>query len=237
MKPLKHRTMPSLTEELEFIWDWLENLNPDPERYNFNLYSPGLSHEQIAHLSRRLPFELPDELFQLYGWRNGVDHSNDHPSYSRKYLGDPFLFTNPVPGGSSSLEFYSLQDAIYMYSKLKRNPRFHRGLNSPFLREDLQSGFWNKGLFPIAGFEFVEHLYADISQNPAPVIQVDRDGPFNPDRTYKSLNTLIYTIAECCRMSVYHIVPSVGYGENYVCIKVNKKKITLENEIFEKYNA
>ena len=218
--------MYDLTEELEFIWDWLEEQNPDPDLYNFNSYNPGLSHEQIVNLSKRLPFELPEELFQLYSWKNGVD---DAPSCSRKPLSSPFLFISQVRGGTS-LEFYPLEDAIHMYKLMQRDWAADYRSSEP-------DGFRDKKLFPIAGFEFREHLYVDTSQNPAPVVLLDVEWPFGPVRTYKSLTALISTMAECCEMGAYQIIPITSRDESYFRVKINEEKRALEDEIFSKYNS
>src|SRR5215216_26851 len=35
-------------------------------------FQPGLSRTEIADLARALPFTLPEEVYQLYTWRNGT---------------------------------------------------------------------------------------------------------------------------------------------------------------------
>lgn len=50
----------------------------DPEVINL---LPGLTSAQIARKTQDLPFELPEEIYQLYQWRNGLSEGRN-----------PFLF-------------------------------------------------------------------------------------------------------------------------------------------------
>ena len=42
---------------------------------------PGLTRDQIKEVSRRLPFELPADVIEIYHWRNGVRLEGQHCEY------------------------------------------------------------------------------------------------------------------------------------------------------------
>jgi cell wall assembly regulator SMI1 len=212
--------MCTLMEELQYIWDWLEEINPDPSLYNFRCYQPGLSREQISNLTKDLPFTLPEEIYQLYQWKNGVSDEYD-------YLYDIFLFRDQVYN-SVSIGFYSLQSAVQVYKKLSQLSQSWKGT---------EFEFWNDNWFPIAGFESAMYLYLDCSVSPSTVIQWAGENLPNNVRIYKNLTAMISVIAECCEMDVYQILPNEYAGEGHVMIRINETKRGLENEIFQKYNA
>ncbi|MEH2146307.1 hypothetical protein [Nostoc sp.] len=53
--------MSELTDELDYIWGWLQSTNLDVDCYN-----PGLTHQQIDQIVKDLPFKLSDEVYELY---------------------------------------------------------------------------------------------------------------------------------------------------------------------------
>jgi cell wall assembly regulator SMI1 len=209
-----------LIEELQFIWGWLGEINPDPDLYDFQCYRPGLSHEKIAWLTKDLPFTLPEELYQLYQWKDGVDDRHG-------YLNDTFLFKDQVYY-STSLDFYPLKTAIQIYQRLSQLGQSIKGTAFEF---------WNDNWFPIAGFEGDTYLYIDCNSNPSPVVQWHAENTPAIARTYKSLTAMISVIAECCEMDVYQIIPNEYAGEDHVRIVIDETKRGLENEIFQKYNT
>lgn len=207
--------MRTLIEELQYIWDWLEDINHDPDRYDFRCYQSGLSREQISSLTKRLPFSLPEEMYQLYEWKNGEKDYCDDFKVNFLFL-DQVYQRNP-------LYFYPLQDAIKIYRRLLQE-------------NDKEFEFWNEKWFPIAGFESRQYLYMDLNVDPSPIIQQEVVDP-DPDRVYISLNAMISVIAECCEMDVYDVVLVENARRDYVRIKIDEAKRGLEKEIFEKYNS
>lgn len=59
--------MTDLTLTLEQVLNWLKNHKPD---YASSLQN-GLTRSQIDIASRELPFRLPEEIYELYQWKNG----------------------------------------------------------------------------------------------------------------------------------------------------------------------
>ncbi|MEH2166771.1 MAG: hypothetical protein V7K41_08890 [Nostoc sp.] len=56
-----------LSDGLEYIFDWLVSLNPD----YLDGYNPGLTRQKIDEIIKELPFNLSEEIYKLYQWRNG----------------------------------------------------------------------------------------------------------------------------------------------------------------------
>ncbi|MEH1817332.1 MAG: SMI1/KNR4 family protein [Nostoc sp.] len=92
--------MSELTEGLKRIHTWFsKNI---PERISY--LAPGLSREDIEQSTRFLPFKLPEEVYELYQWRNGSSGYN-------------FLFEN--------YEFMSLNAAVSAYHEQMGEIRYH----------------------------------------------------------------------------------------------------------------
>jgi SMI1 / KNR4 family (SUKH-1) len=60
--------MSELTESLESIRSWLEQNQP----YEFSRLRAGLSRDQIDELVKDLPFKVPEEVYELYQWHDGL---------------------------------------------------------------------------------------------------------------------------------------------------------------------
>lgn len=220
--------MSVLIEKLEFIWDWLENINPDPERYEFKLYQPGLSRSQITTLTKDLPFQLPEEICQLYEWCNGASSLFDTNSVTSQgnylRLGDYFLFKdqlhNDIP-----MEFYPLETAIEDY--MIKMSQLNAGSDENYEEKD-----W----LVIAGSEAAE-LYVHCGTTPPQVLQCNTDDIPRIARTYESLPAMFSVIAECCEMNVYQLIPDEYGDEGDLSIEIDKMKWDTERQIFNKYNT
>lgn len=62
----------SLISVLERITSWFQANKPNI----IQALQPGLSREQIEAQVQVLPFRLPEEVYQLYQWRNGSSSGN-----------------------------------------------------------------------------------------------------------------------------------------------------------------
>ncbi|MCU0536836.1 MAG: SMI1/KNR4 family protein [Hydrococcus sp. Prado102] len=61
--------MSTLTDALERIFNWLRANHQEAA----SSLQPGLSYEEIEAKLAHLPFRLPQEVYELYQWRNGMD--------------------------------------------------------------------------------------------------------------------------------------------------------------------
>ena len=73
--------MSELTNALNIIIIYLEQNNPEAASW----LQPGLSKEEITEIVTDLPFELPQELYELYQWRNGREITDDNCKRGFKY--------------------------------------------------------------------------------------------------------------------------------------------------------
>lgn len=220
--------MSTLIEKLEFIWHWLEEINPDPDRYEFRLYQPGLSRSQITTLTKDLPFQLPEEICQLYEWCNGASSQFDTNSLTSRgnylCLGDYLLFKDQLYD-DMTMEFFSLKTAVEDYQ-----------IKISQLNLEPNENWEEEGWLLIAGCEATE-LYIDCSTIPPQVLLCNTDNLPHIARTYKSLTAMISVIVECCEMDVYQVVPDKYGEEGDLKIEIDKTKWELEREIFNRYNT
>lgn len=66
--------MSLLTKALERILEWLEKYRP----YDVSFLQPGLSKAEIEVITKDLPFKLPQEVCELYQWKNGTTKGNEY---------------------------------------------------------------------------------------------------------------------------------------------------------------
>lgn len=60
--------MTVIKENLKRIWDSLVTKAPEIT----SLLQPGLKLEEIDEITKNLPFKLPEEVYEIYQWRNGL---------------------------------------------------------------------------------------------------------------------------------------------------------------------
>lgn len=106
--------MIALVQALERISNWLESNDSHFAQKMQQQMKPGLSPEEIEQLVNKLPFRLPEEVYQIYQWRNGD-----------MYMGER---ANPV-------YFISLSEAVYQQAS------FSNRVESPYFPVFLGDGF------------------------------------------------------------------------------------------------
>lgn len=97
--------MTAIKNNLKRIWDCVEQKAPEIK----DLFQPGLKPEEIDEIAKDLPFKLPQEVYELYQWRNGL-------------LNDTGFYTC----GCDTLSSYfdSLETAIQNIIKIKSGKTF-----------------------------------------------------------------------------------------------------------------
>lgn len=213
-----------IIDNLNFILSWLGNTNLlCPER-NFNCYQVGLNEQEINSLIGNLPFAIPEEIFQLYKWRNGI--------FDEYYSSaDSFLFPDQLLP-DVSFDFLSLQEAIRLYDILCQESQSI--IDSGVDPNEFE--FWKQTWFPVGAFEYSKYIYVACESSPAPVCQFEV-GCDNPVRVYKSLTSFTSVIAECCENGIYQIRPQGYAGVMEMKIVIDNSKLELEKAIFQKYNS
>ncbi|MEH1940439.1 MAG: SMI1/KNR4 family protein [Nostoc sp.] len=157
-----------LTESLDRILKSLEEKDPEIA----SLLQPGLTRKEIDEITKDLPFKLPEELYELYQWRNGL--SDD--------VGFGFATWNGIIGGFSSLE-----EAITDFQNLRI-----RGCPSNFLRIFLFCHQLGGDYYVISIDEITHPVFHFNDQDEDFYIQHLKGRKF-----FSSLTTLMYAIAEC----------------------------------------
>lgn len=66
--------MSHLTNALDRIENWLIKNQPEVALS----LQPGLTHEEIDNITQKFPVELPEEIYQFYGWHNGFSQFNGY---------------------------------------------------------------------------------------------------------------------------------------------------------------
>ena len=61
--------MVALTDALERIMNWLRENQTDYA----NSFAPGLKYDEIFSYEEELGFKLPEEIYELYQWKNGTE--------------------------------------------------------------------------------------------------------------------------------------------------------------------
>lgn len=184
-----------LTESLDRILIALEEKDPEIA----SRLQPGLTRKEIDEITKGLPFKLPEELYELYQWRNGL--SDD--------VGFGFATWNGILG-----DFSSLEAAVNDFQNLKKS-----GCSSNFLRIFLfrhQSG----GDYYVVSID--DKTYPILHFN-------DEDEYFNIQnlkgrRFFSSLTTLIYAIAECFEQNAIY---SYTNSKDRTSLEYDKDKLKL----------
>ena len=148
--------MQSITDKLNILIDALRSRGI---RKVDNL-SPGLTRSEIEDKTVHLPFQLPEEIYELYQWRNGL--RTDIPDNE-----SPFIFRDQY--------LLSLDETLTKYEELVKCFSYES-----YEDEMRDYGVDLKFCFPFAGFEGSLYLIAcgrqymtDKSQHP--IIQAFED--------------------------------------------------------------
>jgi hypothetical protein len=173
--------MSVLTESLDRIWIWLQN-NKAPDLL---FLQQGLSEAEIEEIIADLPLQLPEDIQELYKWKNGT-----------KIIGDYLEFSCIFEKWS----FYPLQIVANGYRH--KVERFKIDIFEPFFEHqnlNILSIFFSSDLEE-TGYVVID----DKIQQCSPVIfQHCKGGVCVPITKYASLTSLFVTIAECCENAYY----------------------------------
>ncbi|MBD2197706.1 MULTISPECIES: HEAT repeat domain-containing protein [Calothrix] len=205
--------MSFLTETLERIFKHLQQYRPEVAL----LLKPGLTIEAIQSQIHDLPFCLPQEVYELYQWHNGIDYSN--LSKNENF----HLDINFIPG----LDFLPLEEAIKSSKEIEE---FRNEYTSP---EDENC---HKPWFPIFGSDDLEYLIVfgdSVNNENSPIMHCHLGGGSLPKFQYPNLITFMMVVAECYETNAYYIVEPLE--SNYLISYLNedvKKVAEIERQYF-----
>ncbi|MEL7246391.1 MAG: SMI1/KNR4 family protein [Cyanobacteria bacterium J06573_2] len=179
--------MSILTDSLNQIMQWLEENRPD---YAAS-FLPGLSDEEIQKKLANVELELPEEIYELYRWRNGVEDGEDLKSIAYP-----------------SMAFMSLDEAIkYHLGIVEIDILEHEDLPNIFELLDANQVkiYSDTHLFPFlrSNCDFCAVLLSREQQQHSPIIDIahDLDLYFG----YRSLTKMMKTLAEYFETGAYYL--------------------------------
>lgn len=147
---------------------WLQQNQPEFAQS----FLPGLTNEQIQVIVQDLPYQLPEEIYELYCWRNGTRERQNilfHPSMAFLPLEDALFVA---------------REAIDIYEGTVDELRFDRYRLFPFLDDE-----GDRCAVAVSEQEILA----------SPIILLDE---INEIRLgYTSLISMLQTIVECCETS------------------------------------
>jgi hypothetical protein len=173
------------------------------------ILNPGITKIQIAEITNGLPFHLPQEIYELYSWRNG--------DYFAGYK---------VFGG---LYFQPLEEAIESYWKTIQAAKKQALASS----RDSSETWWNKFWFSIFNIEegcyFIKGNEKQKQSSPVFLYDYKDWDDIRPKYKYNNLANMIRTIAESYKTGAYQFFEG-EYGQYIV------KDYEKEESIRLKYN-
>lgn len=149
--------MSTLTNALERILNWLQN-NLLLEYASLEVLEPGLTYEEIEEMVADLPFRLPQEVYELYQWRNGTCYGEE--DFARFFYYRAFL---------------SLESALEKYEELIEDVAYWESDWFPIFEENDNRGYYFiigdrevKEISPVFSFDWeepdIEKIYDSLAE-------------------------------------------------------------------------
>ena len=167
--------MNDLTDALDRILAWIQEHKPE----YVSRFLPGLSLDELKTKLKPFPCHLPQELYTLYQWHNGISNDNWECGI---FINHVFLDID-----------YALDQAMEGY------------INDPFQIDDRVEEDLPTYVFPFCGFEG-EHFVVegtDFESDSSPVYFMDQLGKIH--LAFTSLTTMMLALAECYETGLYEI--------------------------------
>ncbi|WP_414625090.1 SMI1/KNR4 family protein [Calothrix sp. CCY 0018] len=200
--------MSVLTDSLNKIMRWLEQNRPD---YAAS-FLPGLSDEEIREKLANVELELPEDIYELYRWRNGVEGGEDlkstvYPSMVYMPLDEAIEYHL----GIVEIDILELEDFPSIFKLLDAN------------QVDIYS---DTHLFPFlrSNCDFCAVLLSREKQQHSPIIDIS--DALDLKMIFRSLTTMMQTLTEYLETGAYYLGK-----DNF--LDWDKEKML---PIFQKYN-
>ena len=175
-----------MLEVLADLEDWF-NQNQHPI---VGVLQPGLSDAELAGLLKGWPYQLPDEVRQLYRWHNGL---------TDRYMD---FFPHHT--------FYPLNEALEI-------AKSYREVAGMFNQPEDDYWYWKSAWLPVFGDFDGQALILTVGSNEAsdsaPVLDFFNEVPEKPV-LYGSLERLLQVVLECYQQGVYRVQGSGQVEEN-----------------------
>jgi cell wall assembly regulator SMI1 len=158
------------------------------------VFSPGLSKDEIDKRLQNFPFCVPHEVVQLYQYGNGVRETITH-------VGQNFVID----------ELLSLDEALREYARLIA---FAEEMAKEW--DEDPSETWEPQWLPLTQLDLFYHVVqcAPTPQATGPVYYVSRKEDYTVLLAYDSVTSMMETIATCCEMGAYRVAADGVMREN-----------------------
>ncbi|MFB8796566.1 MAG: SMI1/KNR4 family protein [Microcoleus sp.] len=206
--------MEQLTNALKRILKWIKT----NDSHRASIWQTGLSLSEIEERVKVLPFCLPQEVYELYKWRNGF-----------------------IPGtrgwmqGFGGHDFYNLDFVIKNYFNQIEYCKTCAVLDNNPSSEPLRNPQW----FSLLGHDkrdyFVIGEQEQKQESPVFCFDYGDWDDFRPKLKYSSLTSMMLTIAECYETGAYYHYKVEGreitsFGMNYPAAESIRKKYNPDCE-------
>ena len=205
--------MSVLTDSLNRIMQCLEENRPD---YAAS-FLPGLSDAEIRGKLSNFELELPEEIYELYRWRNGTQNGEDSKSV---------IFP--------CMEYMSLDEALEYYDDFVENTidvfdeQDFQGIFELLDTKQINQYGDKKYLFPFyrSNCDFLAIFLSKERQYYSPIINID--DVLELSFIYRNLTSMMQTLAEYLETGTHYLDEQQEYYLNG-----NEEKM---EPIFKKYN-
>lgn len=218
--------MTATKDNLKRIWNCLVTKAPEIT----SLLQPGLKREKIDEITKDLPFKLPEEVYELYQWRNGL--SNGIGAIESGCLNHVTGHFNPLETAIQGIKKVKIYEELAYFLPLFK-----------FDHENHESGgyFFAVFLFKNIFFVFIfyfdddfldleydddildlkDEIYFDDIEEYDDYLQDNNTNFWQQRKRYNHLGDLIAEIAECCEQGL-NGSESSEYGYIRVCLNTTK---------------
>ncbi|MEH1938243.1 MAG: SMI1/KNR4 family protein [Nostoc sp.] len=216
--------MTVIKENLKRIWDCLVTKAPEIT----SLLQPGLKPEEIDEITKDLPFKLPEEVYEIYQWRNGL----------LKGVG-----LSGWKFGESFIGFDSLQATIQHVKKIiiAGQPTYFIIILSlahenggdfftvPIGREISSVIHLNDEDYFLESVDYQTEFVPKLNSNLIESVNTSakstlKDDLFERRKAYNNLRNFIAEIADCCEQG-FNRLEINEYG--YISVYLNQEKCNL----------
>lgn len=170
---------------------------------------PGLSTEEIQKQISKFSLQLPEEVYELYQWRNGVNHSNAFGSN-----------TDFLP---NELSFLSLEEALQAYQRIND----YRQLVISIDEKDKNAC---RPWFPLFGSDgSYLVVFGDVApQETSPIFDLYIEKSSLISLKYQNLTELMSITAECYETGAYYFETEVvdNFGTVIEYLVANKQEVS-----------
>lgn len=197
-----------------------------------SLLEPGLSLQEIDDKVKNLEFCLPQEVYELYQWHNGINWNKVRLWFPYIPSGCKFIdHFDFLPLEQTLDEYRYLQEVKQEWMEWIENPESYK--ETPNSRNEVK--LFKQNWFPVFASDDLEYLFVLGSPNRndnSPLFHCHLGGGSIPNRkSYRSLTHFCQVTAECFEMGAYYTTIS-RFGD--IRLECDRDKIV---QVEQKYSV